>query len=237
MEVLETITDERSLLALLRFFLRSRVPQIASKTVLILGRRCNRPDWMRHVMTEGDDRIRANLIESLWRRREPEEIRTILEEAVKDQHHRVVANAVYGLFLGGYEGYQSGIDQLIANRDPIFRQAAIWVIGSIGAAEVTPQLKRLLTDPDSGVRRKAFAAMKTLQARNQGGTQAAGRVTVPTVAPEAVVDTPQNNRVAPVDPPVIPDKQPLVEDKLDSGAMPGANEYRSDRLASPLYPR
>src|SRR5436309_1790687 len=96
----------------LRPFLKSSVPQIVSKCVLILGRRCQNLAWMRNVMAENDDRVRANLIESLWKRRD-KEVEPILRDAVKDSDHRVAANAVYALFLAGSDHYAEGLDRLI----------------------------------------------------------------------------------------------------------------------------
>jgi hypothetical protein len=216
MEVLDTITDERRLLGILRYFLRSRVPQIVSKSVLLLGRRCHRLDWVRHVMAEGDDRIRANLIESLWGRREPAEIGEILKDAVNDHHHRVSANAIYGLFTCGHKGYQPGIDQLISNKNPAFRHAAVWVIKSIAAEDVMPQLKRLILDPDAGVRRKAFGAIKAIQVRSPNAVV----LPVPAEIPESPIpELPLEDRRK-----ESPGESPSVNN--DTSMVPG---WRSDR--------
>ena len=188
MEVLGTITEERSLLAILRYFLRSTVPQIASKSVLILGRRCHRADWLRHVMTEGEDRVRANLIESLWGRGEPVEIHEILREAVNDPHHRVSANAIYGIFTCGQDEYQPLIERLILNTNPAHRHAAVWAIKSIGSGDVFPQLKRLFQDPDAGVRRKAFEAIKAIQVRTRRVVVVDGP---PEIPPSLIPETPR----------------------------------------------
>jgi HEAT repeats len=164
LEVLEAIVDERKLLTTLRPFLKSSVPQIVSKCVLILGRRCQNVAWMRNVMAENDDRVRANLIESLWKRRD-KEIEPILLEAVKDSNHRVAANAVYALFLAGSENYAEGLDHLISSADPAFRRAAVWVVKSAATArnEAAARLKPLILDPDESVRRAAFRTLVFLR--------------------------------------------------------------------------
>src|SRR5579871_2312793 len=66
LEVLEGMVeantmDEGRLVALLRPFLRSSDPAIASKGVLILGRRSKSMSWLGRIMSENDARIRANL--------------------------------------------------------------------------------------------------------------------------------------------------------------------------------
>ncbi len=162
LEVLEAITDESRLLTVFRPFLRSTDPQIASKCVLLLGRRCVDVGWMKHVMAELDDRVRANLIESLWRRSEPE-IVLVLESALKDAHHRVAANATYGLFLIGSDTYIEGLDFLISSANPLCRRSAIWVIRSTATAEATARIKPLIRDSDADVRHAAFEALVALR--------------------------------------------------------------------------
>jgi hypothetical protein len=93
--------DENRLVPILRPFLRSKDSQIVSKSVLIPGRQSRSLYWMTSIRTEDDDRIRANLVESLRSRREPE-VEQVFKGALKDPNHRVVANAVYGLYSGGF---------------------------------------------------------------------------------------------------------------------------------------
>ena len=162
LEVLEAITEEGKLLTLLRPFLKSGDPQIASKCVLVLGRRCHNVSWMRKVMAEVDDRIRANLVESLWERKEPE-IELVLRSALNDPHHRVAANAVYGLFLLGSDSYKEGLDHLVASGNSACRRAAIWVIRSTNTPESAMGIKPLIRDTDPAVRRAAFDALVFLR--------------------------------------------------------------------------
>jgi HEAT repeat protein len=164
LEVLERITEESRLFSVLRPFLKSTEPRIASKAILLLGRRFRNMNWIRNVLSENDDRIRANLVEALWRCREGE-IDTILKSATGDRHPRVAANAIYGLYLLGSADYQDGLDRLIANGDPRFRRAALWVIRSIGSPDKAEMVKPLIRDPDPGVRRAAFAALGHLRSR------------------------------------------------------------------------
>jgi hypothetical protein len=166
LEVLETITEETNLFTVLRFFLRSDLPQVVSKCVLILGRRCQNVDWIRAIMrSEIDGRTRANLIEALWARSGEPEINVLLKDALNDRHHRVTGNALYGLFLSGYDEYSAGIDKLISSSDPAFRRAGIWVIRSIGTNEAVVRIKPLIRDPDKAVRSAAFAALAFLRKR------------------------------------------------------------------------
>ncbi len=153
--------EETRLVPIMRPFLRSKDSQIASKSVLILGRQSRSLVWMTSIHAESDDRVRANLVESLWTRREPE-VEQVLQGALRDPHHRVVANAVYGLYLMESNAWVAGLDRLLHSHDPIARRSGIWVIKSAGGTEAGARLKPLIRDPEPSVRSAAFAALVSL---------------------------------------------------------------------------
>jgi HEAT repeat protein len=162
LEVLGGMLDETRLVPFMRPFLRSKDSQIASKSVLILGRQSRSLGWMTSIHAESDDRIRANLVESLWARREPE-VEQVLQGALRDPHHRVVANAVYGLYLMDSNAWVAGLDRLLHSHDPIARRSGIWVIKSTAGTEAVARLKPMIRDSDPSVRRAAFAALVSLR--------------------------------------------------------------------------
>jgi len=104
LDILCEIVDESRLIAVLRPFLGCGDPPIVAKCVMLLGRKGRSIAWLNRIMAESDDGLRANLIESLWKRKEPE-VELVLRSALKDLHPRVAANAVYGLYLLGIDGY------------------------------------------------------------------------------------------------------------------------------------
>ncbi|HEY3823927.1 MAG TPA: hypothetical protein VGL82_05185 [Bryobacteraceae bacterium] len=178
--------NENRLIALLRPFLRSSNPQIASKCILVLGRHSSSMAWLNNLMAEPDERIRANLIESLWKRKEPE-VERILRNALRDRHARVAANAVYGLYLLEIDAWEGGVNNLLTNKDAAFRKSGIWVLRSIGAADAPPRIKLLIRDTDPGVRRAAFSALAWLRKK---GSKETPEITVgqgfgPAAAPPA----------------------------------------------------
>jgi hypothetical protein len=162
LEVLGGMLDETRLIPFLRPFLRSKDSQIASKSVLILGRQSRSLAWMTSIHAESDDRVRANLVESLWTRRESE-VEQVLQGALRDPHHRVVANAVYGLYLMDSDAWLAGLDRLLRSNDPIARRSGIWVIKSAGGTVAVARLKPLIRDLDPSVRSAAFAALVALR--------------------------------------------------------------------------
>ena len=161
--------DQGRLITLLRPFLRSSDPQIASKCVLVLGRLPQSTAWLNKVMAETDERIRANLIESLWRREEPE-VEVVLRDALKDEHPRVAANAVYGLYLLGNDAWVEGLERLFGSKVAAFRRSGVWVLKSSGGPNASAQLRLLIRDADAAVRRAAFDALIHLRDNGPGKT-------------------------------------------------------------------
>lgn len=158
LDILAGISDENRLLGVLGPFLRSKNLLIASKCVMVAGRQCGSPRLLIDAFKGTDDRMRANLLESLWRRPEPE-VEELLTCGLKDKHHRVVANAVYGLYLRGSDSYREGFDRLFDDRKPDFRRAGVWVARMIGDADAIARLKSMIRDPDPQVRHAAFRAL------------------------------------------------------------------------------
>jgi HEAT repeat protein len=158
------ILDDTALTTLLSPFLGSGDPRIASKSALVLERRPRSGAWINRVLRETDDRIRANLIESLWTRKEPEVV-LVLRTAVKDQNPRVAANAVFGLYLLGIDAWLEGIERLMGDDDPAFRVSGIWMLKTSGAQEAPARLKLMIRVTDPGVRSAAFGAIVHLRER------------------------------------------------------------------------
>jgi HEAT repeat protein len=173
--MLSDTADENRLITLLRPFLKSNDPQIAAKCVLVLGRQSRSLMWLRNVVGETNERIRAKVIESLWLRKEPE-VELVLQSALRDNNNRVAANAVYGLFLLGNDAWREGLDGLIGNRNAAFRLSGIWVVKSIAAPDAPSKLQLLIRDANTDVRRAAFGALKYLRERAEN-TAASSTVT------------------------------------------------------------
>lgn len=160
--------DEKRLIGLMRPFLRSSDPQVASKCVLLLARQSNNIDWLCSVMAETDARIRANLIEALWKRSQPE-VERLLRGALHDPHPRVTANAAYGLYILGAEGWVEGLERLLSSSKPSFRKSGIWLLKETGAPDAPERIRLSIRDPDAGVRRAAFDAL--IHFRQRGGAK------------------------------------------------------------------
>jgi hypothetical protein len=164
--------DESRLITLLRPFLRSSDPQIASKCVLVLGRQSRSMAWLRSVMNETDERIRANLIEPLWQRKEPE-VEAVLQSALRDPHPRVAANAAYGLYLMGSGLWPDALQNLVGSQDAAFRRSGVWVLKCAGTPDAPARLQPLIRDTNTDVRKAAFSALRHLRERGERNAMSA----------------------------------------------------------------
>jgi HEAT repeat protein len=123
---------------------RSPDPKVRSRAARLVGRYSSCRTFVDQRLLDGDRRVRANVIESMWRIDAPH-ARELLKLAADDPDHRVRTNALVGLY---YAGDQSVTQLLIdQSRDPdaAFRAAAAWAMGEI----LDPVFEPVLTEMSS----------------------------------------------------------------------------------------
>ncbi len=129
--------------------------RIRSKAVKAL---CElRPNYglVKRQLQSEDTRVRANVVEALWAV-PGEESRHVFRMAENDAHHRVVVNALLGLYHQNDTAALDRIHKLTAHKAAHFRAAAIWAIGFIRDPNSIPLLEQLSQiSPDADVRQKA----------------------------------------------------------------------------------
>jgi HEAT repeat protein len=113
------------------------------------------------VMQDADSRVRANLIESLWKV-DTRHVKQIMRSARSDQHHRVRSNALLGLYFLGDSSAVPGLMDQARNPCPEHRMAAAWAMGQTGNERFAPMLKTLTEDDVDAVRDRARLALSAL---------------------------------------------------------------------------
>jgi hypothetical protein len=103
---------------------RSKVAVIAAGNARVGS---HKEGWLKDV----DPRVRANAVESLWGRRDAEAIQ-LLKLASKDPHHRIAANALYGLYQAGEACSIRGVLRLFRELEVPRQLAGIWLLGQTG---------------------------------------------------------------------------------------------------------
>ena len=98
-------------------------------------------------------RVRANAVEALWHL-PGEEARHIFELAVNDPHHRVVINALLGLYYQNPTALER-LHKLAFHKSPYFVAATVWALDRLRDRNSIPVLEQLSEScPDLTIREK-----------------------------------------------------------------------------------
>src|SRR5215469_7445146 len=136
---LEQLAEAKRISARLLPLLRHLDEHIRSKVVRIVGK-CGRSSrWLARRLTDSDPRTRANAIEALWGI-DDDLSRGLLENALQDDHQRVVGNALVGLYRIGDCRSIRELAAMGSHDSPLFRAAAAWAMGETR----DPRFKTLL---------------------------------------------------------------------------------------------
>jgi hypothetical protein len=173
MEILAEISDGSRILPSMMRLMRHSDPYIRSKAVLMIGRGSRSIQWLKGRMAQADPRIRANAIEAIWSLNS-REAQTLLRSALADANNRVVGNALLGFYYMGECSVIPEIANLARHEASVFRSTAAWVMGETGDPRFTETLVRMLVEPDTTVRKLAFAALRRVKAAAAGAVPGAG---------------------------------------------------------------
>jgi HEAT repeat protein len=162
LEILVAITPPARLHGVLRAGLAHYDAEVRSKAAVAVGRYMADAPLLQRLLTDADARVRANTLEALWHMRQPE-VEAIFMQGLSDSHHRVVANAMYGLCLIDRDKYLPNVRGLLEHPLASHRVAGAWLMGRIARPEHLPLLRPLLSDGTAEVRAAAFDALAILR--------------------------------------------------------------------------
>jgi HEAT repeat protein len=182
LDLLHTPEDDSVLIPWLRALTRHEDRRIRSKAIKIFGElTCNKEsqasantsvDYLRARMrSEPDDpRVRANAIEALWGVHSSEAV-SLFRAALSDSNHRVIANALVGLYYHEAESTLEQMGKLASHSSPLFRAAIAWAFGRIQDPRGAASLQALTEDADPMVRDRAVASLAALPAETAAKTE------------------------------------------------------------------
>lgn len=130
MELIDAISDCRRLVIPLVKFMNLRQPHLRSKAVKLIARASRNPDWAELILSDGDPRVRANLIDGMASQTGPH-VDDLLRRAARDPHHRVAVSALLALAMRGDESSRDEIQELASSGSPMHRRAAEWALGRL----------------------------------------------------------------------------------------------------------
>jgi hypothetical protein len=152
--------------------------RLRSKAVKVLCRAVPKKPLIDRLLSAEDYRVRANAVEALWFHQTPD-ASAIFRSALSDPNHRVVVNALVGLY---HQGDPIAMERLIGvstHSSQLFRSAALWSFLNLKDERAVDAVKSLVKDPSNTVREKANGVLsKLLYGR---GWQPRARTTTPVV--------------------------------------------------------
>lgn len=118
-------------------------------------------------MSSEDARVRASAVEALTSHAaELDDAKALFHAALQDKHHRVVGNALVGLYTMGETEVLYEMIKLCSHKDYLFRAAAAWAMGFVKDVRAIPALRELTGDPSLVVRKRALNSLLILEAVN-----------------------------------------------------------------------
>ncbi len=189
LEILTGISDGVRVMAQLMQLLRDPNPRVRSKVVLLIGRAKKELRWIEPYLKDPDHRIRANAVEACWSMNSAEATQ-VFKAASQDFHHRVAANACFGLVAAGCPDANLQVEQLASFNEPLFRAAAAWVMGKTGDPAFLPTVVEMAKSKESVVRRAAIRSVVALRKVEAERARTGASVSKPAVEP--VQDQPES---------------------------------------------
>jgi hypothetical protein len=157
--------DYSILIPWLRSLLQSSNLRLRSRAAKLLCQLRPNKSLLDRLLHSPDPRIRAAVMEALWQAKalDPTEIvLPFFRTALADTNHRVVANALVGLYrLGDTEALNQMINHC-ADKQHLFRAAMAWAMGEVEDARAVPSLLNLTFDRSYTVRQRASNSLAAL---------------------------------------------------------------------------
>ncbi|HYO84638.1 MAG TPA: HEAT repeat domain-containing protein [Bryobacteraceae bacterium] len=150
------------LVAGLNSLMTSDSAPVRAQAALLLARARPNAVWGREMLKDPDARVRANVVEGA---RSWCNDRGFVADALRDQHPRVVCNAVTLLYRLDAAEALAILHQLANSLDSAFRASAAWACGFLSDPSTYLLVRQLRTDPDPGVRWNALRALTALHRR------------------------------------------------------------------------
>ncbi len=158
LDILDQTSRGRRLLPILGHLPGYRDTRISAKATLFVGRRIQNPSWTKKQLTQPDQRVRANAVESLWGLNSPAAV-NLMEDCAEDRNNRVLGNSLLGLhILGRREAERRALDISTAGKFEV-RATAAWILGKMSGEECLRRLTELVRDDHPQVRGTALRSL------------------------------------------------------------------------------
>ena len=167
LDLLEAVSTSPKIVNPLAYLMRDPNPRLRSKATLLIGRRVQNTRLAEGCLKhQGDSRVRASAVESLWGVSSAA-VGEVFRSAAKDLNNRVKGNALLGLYRLGDQGSIASILAMAADPKPLFRATAAWTMGQTADPRFLPTLEKLARDLYASVRKNAAKAIALMPERGK----------------------------------------------------------------------
>jgi hypothetical protein len=160
--LLPALGDYSVFIPWLRSLSQSGDPHVRSRSSKLLCELRPNKGLVERQMQSDDPRVRSNAIEALWQSGS-EDARQLFKAALSDSNHRVVGNAMVGLYLLGETEILNEMVELCAHKNHLFRAAMAWAMGYVKDRRAISTLQELTRDPSLVVRKRALNSLLILE--------------------------------------------------------------------------
>ncbi|MFL6450587.1 MAG: HEAT repeat domain-containing protein [Bryobacteraceae bacterium] len=185
--ILDELSKDDPIVPWLRQLTTHPDERVRSKAVKVLCRLRPSKSTIDLHLQSADARVRANAIEALWHT-PGSHAASIFHSVLNDPHHRVVANALVGLYYRKDRNALQMMIKLTEHSSAMFRVAMVWALGTVADRRAVPTLQKLLHDPSDSVKEKAQRILATFGPEPGGSAQQDPTVSQPSIlncCPEA----------------------------------------------------
>lgn len=135
-------------------------PQVRASMIALLGEREARDflPLIRQHITDPDDRVRANAVDSIQRLGSEEDIPRLLE-LQDDTSNRVQANVITAVWRLGRLYFPERLSEMLASDDERMRASAVFAIGEVQPPDAAERLTQAISDTHVLVRCNAARSL------------------------------------------------------------------------------
>ena len=173
LEILSQTRVRLEVISRLAPVLRDPNPRVHSKMALLMARVAPDGEWVSEGMADSDPRVRANVVEALWNQKS-EFANRLFHRASEDAHHRVSANATYGLYLQGDPAALAKIRHLLLGSDGLARRAGLWLVERTKDPRYLSMLGKLIGKVEPEARARCLRVIQAAKARKEEALQRGG---------------------------------------------------------------
>ncbi len=145
-------------------------PRVHSKMAFLMARVAPEGEWVTEGMADSDPRVRANVVEALWNQK-GEFANRLFHQASADAHHRVSANAIYGLYLQGDPAALGKIRHLLLGNDGLARRAGLWLVERTKDPRYLSMLGKLIGKVEPEARARCLRVIQAAKVRKAEALQ------------------------------------------------------------------